>query len=227
MCDLKKLNTTLATRSYIEGYTFSAADEKTLSTLCCVPCPAAYPHVHRWAVHIAGIVGLNNVKWACSTASSSCAAAPAAKKAAAADDDMDFFGDDDEDEEAAQEAADKARAERMAKALALKKAADAGKEQKKKDKPVEKSLIVLDVKPWEADTDLVMVWKHICENKVQEGLSWGQSYKLEPVAFGIKKLVMTCSIVDSLVLMDDITDYIEGLEEWVQSVNVVSMNKIS
>jgi len=101
------------------------------------------------------------------------------------------------------------------------------KRKKEKAKPVEKSLIVLDVKPWEADTDLVRVWEHIVQNKVQEGLSWGASYKLEPVAFGIKKLVMTCSIVDSLVVLDDITEYIEGLEEWVQSVNVVSMNKIS
>lgn len=45
----------------------------------------------------------------------------------------------------------------------------------------------------------------ICATE-QEGLVWGQSYKLEPVAYGIMKLVMTCSIVDSLVLMDDVTD---------------------
>ncbi len=153
------------------------------------------------------------------------AATPA--KAAAPAEDIDFGFDDEEEDEAAQEAADKARAERMAKALALKQAADAGKEKKKADKPVEKSLIVLDVKPWEAETDLVATWNYIVTNKVQEGLSWGATYKLEPVAFGIKKLVMTCSIVDSLVLLDDITEFIEGLEEWVQSVNVVSMNKIS
>ena len=44
---------------------------------------------------------------------------------------------------------------------------------------------------------------------------------------GIKKLVMTCTIVDSLVLMEDITDAIEKLEDFVQSVNIASMNKIS
>ena len=60
----------------------------------------------------------------------------------------------------------------------------------------------------------------------QEGLSWGQTFKLEPVAYGIMKLVMTCTIVDSLVLMDDITDKIEGLEDFVQSVQVASMNKL-
>jgi len=78
----------------------------------------------------------SGAKSACaSTKATPCkaAAAPAAKKAAPADDDMDFFGCEEEEEDtAAQEAADKARAERMAKALELKKAADAGKEKKRK-----------------------------------------------------------------------------------------------
>jgi len=104
--------------------------------------------------------------------------------------------------------------------------ANAGKEKKEKVKAVEKSLVVLEIKPWEADTDLKMVWEKIREYQ-QEGLSWGETYKLEPVAYGIMKLVMTCTIVDSLVLMDDITEAIEGIEEYVQSVNVASMNKIS
>ena len=46
------------------------------------------------------------------------------------------------------------------------------------------------------------------------------------MAFGVKKIVMTCTIVDKLVLMDDITDVIEGLEEHVQSCTVASFNKI-
>ena len=160
--------------------------------------------------------------------SSSCPAnTGAAKAAAAADDDMeDMFGDDDEDEDDAEAAATKAREERMAKALKLKQESDAKKDIKKKEKPVERSLVVLDVKPWEADTDLEAVWKQII-TKQQEGLTWGQAFKLEPVAYGIKKLVLTCSIVDSLVLLDDITEYIEEMEEFVQSVNIVSMNKIS
>ena len=34
-----------------------------------------------------------------------------------------------------------------------------------------------------ADTDLVAVWRMIMEYS-QDGLTWGQSYKLEPVAYG-------------------------------------------
>jgi translation elongation factor EF-1beta len=158
------------------------------------------------------------------------AAAPAAKKEENFDD---MFGGDDEEEldeegeNAAEQAATKARKERMELALKLKEEKDAkdGKVKGDKAKPVEKSLLVLDVKPWEADTDLEAVW-HLIKEYKQEGLAWGETFKLEPVAYGIKKLVMTCTIVDSLVLMDDITENIEALEEHVQSCTVASMNKI-
>ena len=112
-----------------------------------------------------------------------------------------------------------------ARKLKEEKDAKDGKVKAEKAKAVEKSLLVLEVKPWEADTDLEMVWNKIKEY-TQEGLAWGESFKLEPVAYGIKKLVMTATIVDSLVLMDDITENIEAIEEYVQSCTVASMNKI-
>ena len=124
-------------------------------------------------------------------------------------------------------AANRARHARMAAAKKLKEDKDAkdGKVKVEKAKPVEKSLVVLDVKPWEADTDLEMVFKQIIQFE-KEGLSWGQGFKLEPIAYGIKKLVMQCVIVDALILMDDITDAIEAIDQFVQSVQVVSMTKI-
>jgi elongation factor 1-beta len=141
-------------------------------------------------------------------------------------DNMFDYGDDGLETEE-EKAANKARQERMALAKRLKeeKEAKEGKVKKEKAKLVEKSLLVLDVKPWEADTDLEMVWREIIKYQ-QEGLTWGESFKLEPVAYGIKKLVMTATIVDSLVLMDDITENIEALDQYVQSVNVASMNKV-
>ena len=62
-------------------------------------------------------------------------------------------------ETAAEAAASVARQARMAAAKKLKDEKDAkdGKSGAKKDKPVEKSLVVLEVKPWEADTDLKKV----------------------------------------------------------------------
>jgi len=142
----------------------------------------------------------------------------------------DMFGGEELNEDgetAAEAAATKARLARMEAARKLKEEKDAkdGKVKAAKEKPAEKSLIVLDVKPWEADTDLEAVW-HMIKEYQQEGLVWGETFKLEPVAYGIKKLVMTCTIVDSLVLMDDVTENIEKLEDHVQSVTVASMNKI-
>ena len=65
------------------------------------------------------------------------------------------------------------------------------------------------MKPWEADTDLVMVWNKIKEYK-QDGLVWGESYKLEPVAFGIFKLIIGCSLEDEKISVDN--DIVEKIE---------------
>jgi len=158
------------------------------------------------------------------------APAPVAPKVDEIDD---LFGEDNVYEQAEgateeERIANAARQKRMALAKKLKEEKDAkeGKKKEAKAKAVEKSLVVLEVKPWEADCNLENVWKEITKYQ-QDGLTWGQSFKLEPVAYGIMKLVMTCTIVDSLVLLDDITDNIEAMEEFVQSVNVASMNKIS
>jgi len=232
-----ELNKHLATRSYVSGYAFSGDDAATLKTLKSLPVASSHPHAYRWAIHILALTGTFLGGGAPAPASSG--AKVAAKKAVADDDEIDMGFDDDEptakkaedlydqceegDEE--EQAAAKARRERMAAAAKLKEAADAKAGKKKAEKGVEKSLVVLEVKPWEADTNLEELWKMITAQE-QEGLSWGQTFKLEPVAYGIMKLVMTCTIVDSLVLMDDITDKIEGLEDFVQSVQVASMNKL-
>jgi translation elongation factor EF-1beta len=251
---LQDLESFIATRSYVEGYAFSSADVKVLSSLAGIPCRTSFPNAYRWAIHIIALVGLANVTFngTCAGGAAAKAAAPAKAAAApkaAADDFDDMFGDDeakpaavakkdemddifdygegDEEETEEEKAANKARQERIAHALKLKNEKDAkeGKVKKVKEKMVEKSLVVLEVKPWEADTDLEMVWREILKYQ-QEGLSWGETFKLEPVAYGIKKLVLTCTIVDSLVVLDDITENIEALEDYVQSVTIAAMNKI-
>ena len=214
-----ELNKHLETRTYVTEYQLTDDDITAFATLKSLPNPSTQKHAYRWAIHIAALTGKH-------IGAATDAAPAAAPTSAKKEDDMSLF-DDDDDEDEETRAATKARQERMALAKKLKEDKDAasGKVKKDKEKPVEKSLVVLEVKPWEADTDLKMVWGLIKEFQ-QEGLTWGESYKLEPVAYGIMKLVMTCSIVDSLVLMDDITDKIESLEDYVQSVQVASMNKI-
>jgi translation elongation factor EF-1beta len=93
-------------------------------------------------------------------------------------------------------------------------------------KEVEKTLICLEISPADESVDLQMLWSQIIENFHMEGLTWGENYKLEPIGYGLNKLIMSCTIVDSLVNLDDITESIESLDDWVQSVTVLSMNNI-
>ena len=76
------------------------------------------------------------------------------------DDDMDLFGSDDDDEEA-----ERVKQERL-DAYAAKKA--------KKPTLIAKSSILLDVKPWDDETDMAKLEE--CVRSVQmDGLLWGAS----------------------------------------------------
>merc|ERR1711936_1160398 len=132
------------------------------------------------------------------------AAAPAAAKPA--DDD-----DDDDDEEAA------ALKEKRLKEYAEKKA--------KKPGPIAKSNVILDVKPWDDETDMAQVEKNVRTIEM-EGLLWGTSTLVE-VGYGIKKLRITTVVVDSLVSIEDLTERIQDEnEDLVQSVDIAAFNKI-
>lgn len=57
---------------------------------------------------------------------------------------------------------------------------------------------MFEVKPWEAGADLGSLFKKITAEEI-DGLVWGEAHKLVPVAFGVKKLVLSCVVVDSKV----------------------------
>ncbi|XP_062373356.1 eukaryotic translation elongation factor 1 delta a (guanine nucleotide exchange protein) isoform X2 [Sardina pilchardus] len=126
------------------------------------------------------------------------------------DDDLDLFGDDDDDEEA-----ERLKAERV-KAYTEKKA--------KKPVLIAKSSILLDVKPWDDETDMAKLEE--CVRSVQtDGLLWGAS-KLVPVGYGIKKLQINCVVEDDKVGTDYLEEEITQFEDYVQSVDVAAFNKI-
>jgi len=128
------------------------------------------------------------------------------------DDDVDLFGSDDEEESA--EAA-KIKEERLA-AYAAKKA--------KKPALIAKSSVLLDVKPWDDETDMAMLEKHVRTIEM-DGLLWGAA-KLVPLAFGIKKLSIVCTVEDEKVSVEELSEKIEEFEDFVQSVDVAAFNKI-
>jgi len=147
-------------------------------------------------------------------------AKPAPKKEESDDDDDFKFSDDDEDD-----APKESAMEKMKRLNAEKKAAEAkASPAKKKGAPVLKSNVVIDVKPWDDETDLNEMEKAVRSIEM-EGLIWGNS-KFVEMAFGIKKLQISTCIVDELVGLYDLEDRIQAFEDLVQSTDIVAHNKI-
>ena len=59
----------------------------------------------------------------------------------------------------------------------------------------------------------------------QDGLVWGGS-KLVPVGFGIKKLQINLVVEDEKVSTDELQEQIQDFEDYVQSTDVVAMQKL-
>jgi len=141
-------------------------------------------------------------------------AAAAAKPAPADDDDddVDLFGSDDEEDDAEKQ---RITEERL-KAYHEKKA--------KKPQVIAKTSVLLDVKPWDDETDHDAMLAAV-KSITMDGLLWGAS-KLVPIGYGIKKLQVMCTVEDEKVSVEELTEKIEEFEDYVQSCDVNAMNKI-
>ncbi|CAO3672345.1 hypothetical protein G6F70_005060 [Rhizopus microsporus] len=191
--------------SYVKGVEASDADVAVFNALTEGVSAEAYPHLARWYSHIAAVKGLAAKE----------GAAPAAAPAAAAaedEDDIDLFGSDDEEVD---EEAEKIKAQRLAEYNAKKAA---------KPKPIAKTTITLEIKPWDDETDMDAMTKSVKEIAM-DGLLWG-GHQLVPIGYGIRKLQINCVVEDDKVMLDDLTDQITALEDYVQSVDVAAMQKI-
>ncbi|KAA0192776.1 Eukaryotic translation elongation factor 1 beta 2 [Fasciolopsis buskii] len=141
---------------------------------------------------------------------------PKGDQKSAGDDDDDLFGSNDEAGDSKDDAdAERLRAERVAQYAAKKTT---------KTSPVAKSSIILDVKPWSDETDMVELESLVRSIKA-DGLLWGQS-KLVPLAYGIKKLQIACVVEDDKIGIDFLEENITQFEDHVQSMDIVSFNKI-
>jgi len=128
------------------------------------------------------------------------------------EEDVDLFGSDDEEEDE-----EKARitAERL-KAYHEKKS--------KKPKVIAKTSVLFDVKPWDDETDLDAM-KAACMGIQMDGLVWGATKKV-PLAYGIQKLQIMCTVEDEKVSIEELGEKMEAFDDYVQSVDVAAMNKI-
>ncbi|KAL2539626.1 Elongation factor 1-delta 2 [Abeliophyllum distichum] len=191
---LKKLDEYLLSRSYITGYQASKDDLTVHAALPKPPSPD-YVNVSRWYNHIeallriCGVSGEGSgviVEGSAPIPEEAIATPPAADtKASAAeddDDDVDLFGEETEEEK-------KAAEERAAAVKASGKKKESGK-----------SSVLMDVKPWDDETDMKKLEEAV-RGVQMEGLLWGAS-KLVAVGYGIKKLQIMLTIVDDLNFTD-------------------------
>lgn len=132
-------------------------------------------------------------------------------KKVAAEEDIDIFADEGEYVGALEEI--------------KKKKVEEKKQEKKKGEPIQKSLVLFDIKVWDPQQDYDALAKKIIKI-TKDGLVWKTEYKLEDVAFGVKKIVVGMVVEDEKVSVDDIIDEIQSWEDEVQSVDIAAFNKL-
>ncbi|KAI9890701.1 MAG: Translation elongation factor 1 beta [Vezdaea aestivalis] len=218
---LTLLESWLTTRSYIVGYGPSQADVAAFKAFKDSPTPAKFPNVYRWHKHIASyesefssLPGDSSKAFTTYGPEATALAINPAKAPATEEDDedVDLFGSDDEEEDA--EAA-RIRDERLA---------EYKKKKEGKTKPAAKSIVTLDVKPWDDETDMKELEGHV-RSVEKDGLVWGAS-KLVAVGYGIKKLQINLVVEDDKVSLDELQGQLEEFEDHIQSTDVVAMQKL-
>jgi len=223
---LQALDGHLADKSYIGGYLPTQADLMVLNAMSGAPA-GDYVNASRWFKHISSFAAAETAAFAKADFQVAVAAAPKAAATAAPvrpakkvveeeeddDEEIDMFASDDEEEE--DEEAEKIKAERLA-AYAAKKS--------KKPALIAKSNIILDVKPWDDETDLGEMEKAI-RTIEKDGLLWGKAEK-KPIAYGVFKLTISAVVEDDKVSVDWMEEKICEFEDFVQSVDVAAFNKI-
>ena len=95
-----------------------------------------------------------------------------------------------------------------------------------KPAPIGRSFVLWDVKGYDDTADLDALAAKIFAEVKQDGLTWKEEYKKEPIAFGVKKLVIGAVIVDDKVSADGISEAIEAFDDIVQSVDIAVFNKL-
>jgi len=217
-----KFNGFLSDKSYIKGFLPTNEDAKVFADLTQHNPQGPekkFAHVYRWYQHIKSFADEERTAFPAEVVlaekaqPAAAAAAPKAEeKKEEKEEDVDFDDDDlfggvSEEELAAEK---------------QKREADS----KKKAKPVEiqRSNIILDVKPWDDTTDLNKL-EELVRGIQMEGLTWGPS-KMAEIAYGIKKLQISCVVVDDLVYTEDLEEQIMAFEDLVQSIDIAAFTKV-
>ncbi|GAB2287110.1 hypothetical protein Dimus_021495 [Dionaea muscipula] len=250
---LKSLDAHLTGKSYISGDEFTKDDIRVYAAVLAKP-RHSFPNASKWFELVSSRLAASfpgkavGVKIGGHATVADAAPAEEEKKEVPAgdddDDDLDLFGDETEEEKKAaeeREAAKKASSKKKESKIIYILSQDCWEAFGSSvvldqfylpllmvlDILGGKSSVLLDVKPWDDETDMKKLEEAVRSIQM-EGLFWGAS-KLVPVGYGIKKLQIMMTIVDDLVSVDNlIEDHLtaEPLNEHIQSCDIVAFNKI-
>jgi len=220
---LALLNKHLEAYSYVDGYLPTQGDNETFDALSTSPNAEHFPHAARYFKHIKSFSSDERKNFippsadgpyhkAGAHAAETHAPTNVTSTPAKSEDDVNLW-DEDPEEDAKHEA----ELERIRKEAEEKRGGP-------KKQVIAKSSVILDIKPWDDSTDLDAIEKSV-RSIAMDGLSWGAS-KLVPIAYGVKKVQIICTIIDDLVSVEDLTDKIQAFEDLVQSVDVAAFNKL-
>ncbi|KAI5851993.1 elongation factor EF-1 beta subunit [Tricharina praecox] len=221
---LSALNSWLTTRSYVVGYTPSQGDVTIYKAISSAPDSAKYPNAARWYKNIHSYeTDFETLPGEQSTDISQYgpevventvnpAAAPEKVEEEDDDDEVDLFGSDDEDEDKEKEA------------LAAKRLEEYRAKKALKPKTIAKSVVTLDVKPWDDETNMDELVANVKAIE-KDGLVWG-AHTLVAVGYGIKKLQINLVVEDEKISLDELQQQIEEDEDHVQSTDIAAMQKL-
>ncbi|BFZ56075.1 hypothetical protein PYCC9005_003117 [Savitreella phatthalungensis] len=228
--DLSSLESFLKTRSYIDGHEPSQADVSVYKDVKSAPDASKYPNSARWYSHVTSYESEHGTLPGDASRSGSSYgpdSVPTAVKVEQAKDttskdakgeeeeDIDLFGSDDDEEEDPEAVA--LREKRLAEYNAKKAA--------KGPKPAAKSIVTLDVKPWDDETDLKELEDGV-RAITMDGLTIGGSTRV-PLAFGLSCVRFNLVVEDEKVSIDELQEMIQNdLEDFVQSTDVAAMQKL-
>ncbi|XP_010031680.2 elongation factor 1-beta 2 [Eucalyptus grandis] len=208
---LKSLDAFLSGKTYISGDQLTKDDIKVYAAVVEKP-GGSFPNAGKWYQCVSSHLAASFPGKAAGVRVGGKGAPVEEVKGAAPagdDDDLDLFGEEtEEDQKAAEER-------------------EAAKKSSAKKKESGKSSVLLDVKPWDDETDMKKLEEAV-RSVEMPGLFWGAS-KLVPVGYGIKKLQIMMTIVDDLVSVDTLVEeclQAEPINEYVQSCDIVAFNKI-
>ena len=157
---LSLLSSSLLSLQLNNSYQASRDDLAVFAALASSPDAKSYPAAARWFAHVKALLGasfpgagkgVSVAGGAGAAAGAAAAAAPAAAKAAAS---KVFDSDSDSDDDDELDLFGEMTPEELAAAEAKKKVIEEAKKRGAAKAKLTKSMIVLDVKPWDDETDL-------------------------------------------------------------------------